>query len=105
MDINAYSSELTELGLADKGDRHKLVGLFAYNEFFNADAQYVTDVNDGIVVSPNYPISGIYLNSELEEDTWEIDIAYFPDSASGFRVEDILELISQTLLIIDNIKN
>ena len=105
MDINAYSSELTELGLADKGDRHKLVGLFAYNEFFNADAQYVTDVNDGIVVSPNYPISGIYLNSELEEDTLEIDIAYFPDSASGFRVEDILELISQTLLIIDNIKN
>ncbi len=105
MDINAYPAALQELGLTDKGDRHKLVGLFAYNEFFNADAQYADEVNDGIVVSPNYPISGIYLNNELEEDALEIDIAYFPDSASGFRIQDVLEEISQTLLIVDNIKN
>ena len=96
MDINAYPAALQELGLTDKGDRHKLVGLFAYNEFFNADAQYADEVNDGIVVSPNYPISGIYLNNELEEDALEIDIAYFPDSASGFRIQDVLEEISQT---------
>lgn len=105
MDINAYQKELKELDLGDKGDRYKLVGLFAYNEFFNADPEYVTDVKEGIVASSNYPISGIYLNNELEEDTLEIDIAYFPDSASGFRVEDVLKEISETLHILDNIRN
>ena len=105
MKLDAFSDQLTELGLVTNGDRYKLVGLYAYNAFYDADQDYVTEVNDGIVVQPNYPISGIYLNQKNEEDTVDIEIAYCVESSAKFNMKDVLPLIGNAAYIIGNVKD
>lgn len=103
MDINEYRDQLSELSLADAGNRYKLVGLFAYNAYFDADPEKIIDVKEGLTIAPNHPISGIYLNQKYEEDTVEIDIPYFPDAARGFKLDDIMADISKTARFIEKI--
>lgn len=105
MDLNAYPHDLDVLGLSNKGDAYKLIGLYAYNYFFDADEDKSDEVLDGIVTDHSKtPIDGIYVNDKLEEDTLEIDLTYFPDSTSGFKVDDVIKLIHETVTIIENIK-
>ena len=105
MKLDAFSDQLTELGLATSGERYKLVGLYAYNAFYDADQDYATEVNDGIVVQPNYPISGIYLNQKNEEDTVDVEIAYCVESPAKFNMKDVLPLIGKAGYIIGNVKD
>lgn len=104
MKLDAFSDQLAELGYTNSGERYKLVGLYAYNAFYDADEEYITNVNDGIVVSPNYPISGIYLNQKLEEDTVEIEVAYCLTSPSDFKMKEISAYVSHVANIIANVK-
>ena len=105
MKLDAFSDQLTELGLATSGERYKLVGLYAYNAFYDADQDYLIEVNDGIVVQPNYPISGIYLNQKNEEDTVDVEIAYCVELPAKFNMKDVLPLIGQAANIIGNVKD
>ncbi len=105
MNLDAFSDQLEKLGLATKGEKYKIVGLYAYNEFYDRDPDYATEVNDGITVWPNYPISGIYLNQKNEEDTVDVEIAYYVDSPSKFCLQDVLPMIGMSAHIIDNVKN
>ncbi len=105
MKLDTFSDQLTELGLATSGERYKLVGLYAYNAFYDAVQDYVTEVNDGIVVQPNYPISGIYLNQKNEEDTIDVEIAYCLESPAKFNMKDVLPLIGNAAYIIGNVKD
>lgn len=104
MKLDAFPDQLSELGLSTSGDRYKLVGLYAYNAFYDADQDYAPEVRDGIVVQPNYPISGIYLNQKNEEDTVDVEIAYCVDSPSKFEMRDVLPLIGNAANIIGNVK-
>lgn len=101
MDINEYRDQLAELLLTAFGDRYKLVGLFAYNSYFDADPEKINDVKEGLTIASNHPISGIYLNQKYEEDTVEIDIPYFPDPARGFKLSDITANISKTARFVE----
>ncbi len=105
MKLDSFLDQLTELGLATNGDRYKLVGLYAYNAFYDADPDYATEVNDGIVVQPNYPISGIYLNQKNEEDVVDVEIAYCVESPAKFNMKDVLPLIGNAAYIIGNVKD
>ncbi len=105
MKLDTFSDQLAELGLVTSGERYKLVGLYAYNAFYDANQDYVTEVNDGIVVQPNYPISGIYLNQKNEEDTVDIEIAYCLESSAKFNMKDVLPLIGNAAYIIGNVKD
>ena len=104
MDIDAFSDQLIDLGIKGKGDRAKLMGLYAFNAFYNADKERLDDVLEGIVDAPNYPITGIYLNDKLEEDTVEVDIAYCPTDAPSFKLQEVRKLISNASYIIENVK-
>lgn len=105
MDLNAYPHDLDVLGLSNKGDAYKLIGLYAYNYFFDADEDKSDEALDGIVTdhSKNL-IDGIYVNDKLEENTLEIDLTYFPDSTSGFKVSDVVKLIHNAESILEDVK-
>ena len=105
MNLDAFSDQLAELGYTNSGERYKLVGLYAYNAIYDANEDYITDVNDRIVVSPNYPISGIFLNQKTEEDTVEIEVAYCLASPSDFKIKEIAAYVSNVAHIIDNVNH
>ncbi len=105
MDINQYRDDLDVLGLSSKADQYKLVGLYAYNALYDADEEYVDQVNDGLTIGTQSPIAGIYLNQKQEEDTIEILIPYFPNGGSGFKKEDICLLLGKTVNVLKDIKH
>lgn len=104
MDINQYRDDLDVLGLSSKADQYKLTGLYAYNALFDADEEYVDQVNDGLTIGTQSPIAGIYLNQKQEEDTIEILIPYFPNGGSGFKKEDICVLLGKAVNALRDIK-
>ncbi len=105
MNLDKFSDQLQELGYANSGERYKLVGLYAYNEFYDADKDRASEVNDGVVVSSNFPIDGIFLNQKDDEDTVEIDVAYCLSSPSEFKIKDITNYVSRIANFISNVKS
>ncbi len=104
MDINSHKDDLTALSLNNKGDKYKLVGLYAYNAIYDADQEKTEDVTDGIVYEAESPIAGVYLNEKLEDDTLELVIPYIPSGGSGFKREDIFVLLAKSVNILRDIK-
>lgn len=104
MNLDAFSDQLKELGYANSGDRYKLIGLYAYNAFYDADDNRITDVQDGVVISPNHPISGIYRNDKTEDDTVDVEIAYCLPSPSEFKIKEVTSSIAAVANIISNVK-
>jgi len=105
MNLSKYAEALGDLGLASKGDYHKLVGLAAYYEIYGGDKEHVEDTMDGIAIDRSKGVfaDGVFINDSFEDDTAEIFSAYFPD-ASGFDEEAVIDQIKKIASFVKNLK-
>lgn len=79
MDLVKYYGNLpSDLKIIDKTDEYKLLILYSFYSYFGGDEQRVEDLLDSIFYSREltYNIDGVFINSNLEEDTLEIVYSY-----------------------------
>lgn len=91
------------LGISEKTDLYKLIALYAFNQFYNADEDNIDDVLNGIVYSPSTHVDGIFLNEQGPEDAIEIVVSYIP-SGAGFDINEVMKNLINVVGHINNVK-
>lgn len=105
-DLSKFFSDLpAELDVNDKVSEYKLVKLYAYNEYFNADPLKTDDVNNGFTFNRknNFGIDGVYINETLEENTIECVYAIWCGSAP-FSIKDTLNALDHISAFINDVR-
>lgn len=95
MDFAKYYEKLpSDLEISGKEEGLKLLKLFAFNYYFDADELCTDEVNDATFYSreKTYNIDGVYVNKSLEEDTIELVYSYFVGHGA-FSILGIKEIL------------
>lgn len=80
--INNLSAEFKRLSyedMAECSDTEKLLYLYAYYHYFNADSSKISDIVQGNIYYPDAPdqITGIYLDQEADNGDVDAVIAIY----------------------------
>lgn len=79
MDLAKYYQNLSsDLNIIGKTDEYKLLILYSFYAYYGGDEQRVDELLDSIFYSREliYNIDGVFINSNLEEDTLELVYSY-----------------------------
>lgn len=85
--INNLSAEFKRLSyedMAERSDTEKLLYLYAYYHYFNADSSKISDIVQGNIYYPDAPdqITGIYLDQEADNGDVDAVIAIYSHNNS-----------------------
>lgn len=97
MDFKKYFLDAPEdLNIVNGTEEFKLLKLYAYNAYFNADPTYTEKVNDGCFFTRNKDsgIDGVYINESLDEDTVECLRIYYVGE-SVFSLSEVLNIVDK----------
>ena len=106
MNFSDYFSKLpTELISGGDVDELKLLKLFAFNAYFNADNLRTEDVTNGCSFSrkEKWNIDGVFMNESLDEDTIDVLHSYCVGEGS-FSLGDIFGIIDHMVAQVDDIR-
>jgi len=103
MNFDKYYNNLPlSLEITGKTDEVKLLTLFAYNYYFNADDQYIDELADGICFERGKGnwIDGIFLDKNLDEDRFDLISSIYTSDDGILSYNDINNRISNIESII-----
>ena len=105
MDFTKLFNELP-IELVEKGtvEEYKLLMLYAYNAYFNADILKTEDVKNGIAYDRQnkYNIDGVFINESLDENAIEVLFSYYIRESSFDRIH-VLKALDFISTIIDDV--
>ncbi len=104
MVLNKYSETLKLFGCEGKGDAYRLLTLYAYNEYFDADVNKIDDVKAGVFPMAGTHVDGVFYNDREAKNYIDILTSYFP-SPSGFDEKEIIKYLNSAVEQIKNVKN
>ena len=106
MDFTKYFNDFAaDLNLLGKEEAEKLIRIYAYNAYFNADILKTEDVNNGITYSRNsqYDVDGVFINESLDENT--IECLYTLYVGQGpFDMQNALRALDHISAFIDEVR-
>lgn len=106
MDLDAYFKDApAELEIAGTEPDYKLLKVYAFNAYFNADITYTDEVNDGCTYRRDkyQGIDAVYINESLEENTIECLHAYHAEN-NIFNIGEIFEILSKITHELDDVR-
>lgn len=106
MIFSDYFSKLpTDLISGSDVNELKLLKLFAFNAYFNADNLRTEDVNSGCSFSrkEKWNIDGVFMNESLDEDTIDVLHSYCVGDGA-FSLGDVFNIIDHMVAQIDDIR-
>ena len=83
MVLNKYSETLKLFGCEGKGDAYRLLTLYAYNEYFDADVNKIDDVKAGVFPMAGTHVDGVFYNDREAKNYIDILTSYFPSRRKG----------------------
>lgn len=107
MDLsNYFDLAPTDLDLSGREGKVKLLKVFAFNAYFDADVLCTDDVNNGTTISLNTQsyIDGVFINTKLEENTIECVYSYYL-GISPFSLSEVYQALSSISAQIDDVRN
>lgn len=85
-------------------DDYRLLILYAYNAYFNADNLNTEEVINGITYdrSSKYSIDGVFINETLEENTIEILYSYYVGNQT-FNLTHVFNVLNYVSTIVEDV--